>query len=155
MEDVQHALKIKARREARLKALSSSPGKDSLKTSEVSPRSSLSTGSSPAPPSFLSVGVSFPPANGFGGGESEVDFSPSVGTSAGHPVPRSTDDGATLDWSGEKSADEKLDRRWTLSIAKRKPRDMTTEKPTAENQGYIYTGSKLHSSHEEVLIFCS
>lgn len=77
-----------------------------------------------------------------------MDFSPSISASAGHPVPRSTDDGATLDWSGDKSADDKLDRRWSLSMAKRKPKDTNFEKPIAENQGYIYTGARIRSSSE-------
>jgi hypothetical protein len=103
----------------------------------------------------MSTGVTFPPSNGFNAGESEVDFRPSVSATASHPVPRSTDDGVTLDWSGDKLSDEKLDRRWSLSITKRKPKDKPTlavDKAIAENQGYAYTGSCVDSYHIQALI---
>ncbi|KAF7303255.1 hypothetical protein MKEN_01289500 [Mycena kentingensis (nom. inval.)] len=50
-----------------------------------------------------------------------------------HPVPSSSDEGTTLDWSGLGSEDDKHERRWTMSISgKRKdkekqPSDMAVE----------------------------
>ena len=42
-------------------------------------------------------------------------------------MPRSLDNGATLDWSGMEIAEElKHDRKWSLSINKRKTKDKTT-----------------------------
>jgi hypothetical protein len=52
-----------------------------------------------------------------------LDFSPSVGIDHLHPVPTSTDDGATLDWGGTLSEEDKSDRKWPLSLTKRKPKD--------------------------------
>ena len=52
-----------------------------------------------------------------------MDFSPSVGIDHLHPVPTSTDDGATLDWGGTLSEEDKSDRKWPLSLTKRKPKD--------------------------------
>jgi hypothetical protein len=156
MEDVQRAIKMKARREARLKGLSlNSSGKSSSRVSELSPRSSFSTGSSPTTPSRMSTGITFPTSDALSAGESEVDFRPSVSVTVSHPVPRSIDDGATLDWSGSKLSDEKFDRRWSLSIARRKPKERSTsafDKPFAENQGQAYTGVCVNQCYTQVLI---
>lgn len=41
-------------------------------------------------------------------------------------MPRSLDNGATLDWSGKEIAEEpKHDRKWSLSIPKRRAKDKT------------------------------
>ena len=54
------------------------------------------------------------------------DFIASLDTSIPHPIPRSLDNGATLDWSGKEAAEEpKHDRKWSLSITKRKTKDKT------------------------------
>ncbi|KAI0275041.1 hypothetical protein BC834DRAFT_27429 [Gloeopeniophorella convolvens] len=111
MEDVQRALKLKLRREARLQAARMND-------------SSISTSSRSSP-----VRYSLPPINpqvsriAKPSLESELDFSPSVGIDRLHPVPMSADDGATLDWGGTLSEDDKADRRWTLSITKRRFKD--------------------------------
>ena len=55
------------------------------------------------------------------------DFITSLDASIPHPMPRSLDNGATLDWSGKEVAEEpKLNRKWSLSITKRKARDKAT-----------------------------
>ncbi|KAI0308180.1 hypothetical protein B0F90DRAFT_130923 [Multifurca ochricompacta] len=111
LEDVQRALKLKLRREARLQAARVND-------------SSVSTSSRSSP-----VRYSLPPLNPQASRiakpslESELDFSPSVGIDHLHPVPTSMDDGATLDWGGTLSEEDKADRRWSLSITKRKPKD--------------------------------
>ncbi|KAI0003652.1 hypothetical protein BJV74DRAFT_881493 [Russula compacta] len=111
LEDVQRALKLKLRREARLQA---ARGNDS----------SVSTSSRSSP-----VRYSLPPLNPKASRiakpslESELDFSPSVGIDRLHPVPTSTDDGATLDWGGALSEEDKSDRKWSLSLTKRKHKD--------------------------------
>lgn len=76
--------------------------------------------------------------------ESEVDFSPSVGTTTHahqHPVPTSSNGGATLDWSTSTSDDEKSDRRWSLSIPKRIVKDKSTANhQVVEKQDSLYVG---------------
>jgi hypothetical protein len=58
--------------------------------------------------------------------EPEMDFSPSRDASSSkpgiHPVPFSADDGATLDWSNIPE-DEARERRWSLSVSKRKGKE--------------------------------
>ncbi|KAF8506723.1 hypothetical protein F5888DRAFT_1644778 [Russula emetica] len=110
LEEVQRALKLKLRREARLAARAND--------------SSVSTSPRSSP-----VRYSLPPLNPQASRiakpslESELDFSPSVGIDRLHPVPTSTDDGATLDWGGTFSEEDKSDRKWSLSLTKRKPKD--------------------------------
>ncbi|KAL6298699.1 hypothetical protein BKA93DRAFT_40151 [Sparassis latifolia] len=58
--------------------------------------------------------------------ESDVDFSPSVGTIPLHPVPFSHDGGATLDWAGSASEDEKPEKRWALHMNRRKTKDRSS-----------------------------
>ena len=111
LEDVQHALKLKLRREARLQAARVND-------------SSISTSSRSSP-----VRYSLPPLNPQASRiakpslESELDFSPSVGIDRLHPVPTSADDGAILDWGSTLSEEDKSDRKWPLSLTKRKPKD--------------------------------
>lgn len=76
--------------------------------------------------------------------ESEIDFSPAVGVVPPHPVPSSSDGGATLDWTGSTSEDER-DKRWSLSITKRKHRDRYptgAPKTVVEKQESLYAGKK-------------
>jgi len=55
------------------------------------------------------------------------DFVASLDASIPHPMPRSLDNGATLDWSGKEGVEEpKHDRKWSLSITKRKAKDKAT-----------------------------
>ncbi|KAF8140623.1 hypothetical protein EV363DRAFT_1393526 [Boletus edulis] len=72
---------------------------------------------------------------------SEVDFSPSTRSVPPHPVPLSSNGGATLDWTGSHSEDDKLDRRWTISRGKRKAKEkmLPSSKPIVEKQETLFT----------------
>ena len=97
---------------------------------DTSPQSFFSVSSSQSRvPASPAANVAFPPINRADTGE---DFIASLDASIPHPMPRSLDNGATLDWSGKEVAEEpKLNRKWTLSITKRKPKDkaMSTSSP--------------------------
>jgi hypothetical protein len=72
-----------------------------------------------------------------------LDFSPSVGIDRLHPVPTSTDDGATLDWGGTLSEEDKADKKWTISLPKRKPKDkpsLALSKDALERQEVTFSG---------------
>ncbi|CAL1694940.1 unnamed protein product [Somion occarium] len=139
VEDVQRALRLKARREARVRAMQNNTSlrdgssiSDGLTGSSISPHSSPLRSIYPIPPPIVPppVGLTI---------ESEVDFSPSVGTVPLHPVPASSNGGATLDWAGFSSEEEKLDKRWSISI-KRKPKDRTPlpNRTIIEKQDTLY-----------------
>lgn len=143
LEDVQRALKLKARREARLKTSQSHPPlKDTVLTSDQASSSSFSTHSSSAlrtnPPDFQQATTQ----PGFGSVESDIDFSPAVGSIPLHPVPSSSNGGATLDWTGSGSEDER-DKRWALHITKRKPKEkhsVYANRIVVEKQESLYAG---------------
>ncbi|KAF9643854.1 hypothetical protein BDM02DRAFT_3175491 [Thelephora ganbajun] len=118
LADVQRAVKMKARREARLKA----PGP--IRT-ETSPQSFFSTSSSQSrAPLSPGASIAFPSINSADAAE---DFVASLDASVPHPMPRSPDNGATLDWSGKEVAGEpRHDRKWSLSINKRKTKGKAT-----------------------------
>jgi len=89
---------------------------------DTSPQSFFSTSSSqskaPVPPA---ANVEFPAVNRAGTRE---DFVASLNAGVPYPMPRSLDNGATLDWSGGEAIEEpKHDRKWSLSINKRKTKD--------------------------------
>ncbi|KAA1468019.1 hypothetical protein DENSPDRAFT_927033 [Dentipellis sp. KUC8613] len=109
LEDVQRALTLKVRREARIQAMQGRESPYSSGSSQV--RTSLT------PASPINTRLKRRSA------ESEVDFSPSVGIDRSHPVPTLLDDGRTLDWGAPPSEDEKPDKKWSLSIPKRKSKD--------------------------------
>ncbi|KAI0756851.1 hypothetical protein C8Q80DRAFT_1130813 [Daedaleopsis nitida] len=133
LEDVQRALRAKARREARLRTQSSPLRVESLPTSDIASLSS--TGSSPRglPP------IPHYPRQPRVSGESQIDFSPSVGVASMHPVPSSSDGGATLDWSTSLPEDGR-ERRWSLSKGKRKSKDYSSfaSKSVVEKQDALY-----------------
>ncbi|KAF6766629.1 hypothetical protein DFP72DRAFT_867164 [Ephemerocybe angulata] len=148
--DVQRALKLKARREARLKReQSASPHQPSPSStqytahqtppelSQASWRTRQSTLPSP-PPSPT------PPRKASGSATSDLDFSPATGVPAvetqPHPVPASLDNGKTLDWTGSIIDDEKAEKRWPL-MGKRKDKDkMLPLNALAEQQEHLYRG---------------
>ncbi|KAL0071727.1 hypothetical protein AAF712_000649 [Marasmius tenuissimus] len=148
LQDVERAVKMKARREARMKAGKSSQSSTTTRTSPTSatfpPSSPTRKGFSSATDSPANTTPSSPPV--------EVDFSPSTNDRPAplskrlltHPVPWSPDDGATLDWSGY-ADDDKSERRWTLSISKSskgKEREHIMSLMTLEKQESLYS-SKL------------
>lgn len=115
LADVQRALKMKARREARSRATGP------IRTNP-SPQSFFSNPSSPSRTSF-SPGDNIPihSTNRADTGEDFVATSDAV---VSHPTPRSLDNGVTLDWSGKEAAEgPKHERKWSLSIHKRKTKD--------------------------------
>jgi hypothetical protein len=118
LADVHYALKMKARREARVRAI----GPIRTDTSPQSFFSDLSSPSrAPVPPGG---NVAFP---SIGRTDTGDDFVASLDASVPHPMPRSLDNGATLDWSGKEITDEpRHDRKWSLSINKRKTKDKAT-----------------------------
>ncbi|GJE85853.1 hypothetical protein PsYK624_019320 [Phanerochaete sordida] len=143
IEDVQRALSLQARREARMKAMRSvSTAKPRSFTHEdASNASSFSTHSSPTharmPPIPSATAVQGMQGDSV---ESEIDFSPSVGVMPPHPVPLSSNGGATLDWTGSNSEDER-DKRWSLSITKRRHKDrypLGASRTVVEKQESIY-----------------
>ncbi|GLB35925.1 hypothetical protein LshimejAT787_0302130 [Lyophyllum shimeji] len=105
LQDVQRALKLKARREARLSNKLTPPRSD-FPARHQTANSSTSPSTFPTSPSPRKESMS-----------SDLDFSPATGVSFLHPVPASLDNGMTLDWSG---FDEKPDSRWRLTSTKRK-----------------------------------
>ncbi|KAH9486529.1 hypothetical protein JR316_0000594 [Psilocybe cubensis] len=125
LQDVQRALKMKARREARLKReATSTPEKGS---EQLQPSSALSSTPSKKglPATFTSS--SFSPSTNrklSGSTVSEVDFSPSTAihdqAKESHPIPSSIDNGTTLDWTGSNSDDS--DKRW-MGIGRKKDRE--------------------------------
>ncbi|KAI0034173.1 hypothetical protein K488DRAFT_69356 [Vararia minispora EC-137] len=109
LEEVQHALKLQMRREARQRA----PIAEALSISSVSsgPSSSLHVSKIPTP-AFPRIARAST--------ESELDFSPAVGFHRLHPVPISFNDGHTLDWGWSEPPEEPSERKWPIPIPKRK-----------------------------------
>lgn len=144
LEDVQRALKLKARREARLRALQANVSRNEVPSkSDRTTISSVSAGSSISPIE-VSFPTSTPPTSHVPGlsNESDIDFSPSVGVTHLHPVPTSSNDGATLDWSRAGPPGYKPEhRRWTLSLSKGKAKERTPSlgKGVVEKQDILYT----------------
>lgn len=59
-------------------------------------------------------------------------------------MPTSTDDGATLDWGGTLSEEEKADKKWTLSLTKRKRKDnhsLVLSRDALERQEVTFSGT--------------
>lgn len=72
-----------------------------------------------------------------------IDFSPSTGKSTLHPVPKSSDDGATLDWSGPTTDDDKHEKKWTMSLPRRSSKEKKlplSRKALVEKQDVQYSG---------------
>lgn len=119
---------MKARREARLKQKNiEGPNFTEPKQTPVAPHPQ--TSSSKPFPSSLRLSPSFSPSSSrkFNvSPTSDVDFSPSTAipeffVQSSHPIPSSLDNGATLDWTSTAADDP--DRRWSISIGKKKERD--------------------------------
>jgi hypothetical protein len=154
LEDIQRALHLKARREARLKALQN---RQQLgEPNATSDKGSLSSFSTHASPVRMTVPEPLPIVapvvqQRTVSAESDIDFSPSVGAAPIHPVPSSSDGGATLDWTASASEDER-DKRWPL-LSVRRPKDKTSaaNRATVENQEVLYSGTL--SLVESVLLF--
>ncbi|KAG6821410.1 hypothetical protein H0H93_014207 [Arthromyces matolae] len=133
LQDVQRALKLKARREARLSHQTTPPRPDllvsrPLRTTSLAP-SHVIRPSSPVSPSGRKASIS-----------SDIDFSPSTGTAFSHPVPTSLDNGLTLDWSG---FDDKPESKWKLTTVKRKGKETQPQSAIAREQQETAYADKL------------
>lgn len=148
IEDVQRALRLRARHEARVKASQSNPtSKDSQLRSDMP---SYSTHSSPVRAS-VQIPPPIVPSENLSN-DSEIDFSPSIGTIPLHPVPSSSNGGATLDWTGLTSEDEKTEKRWILPIHKRRHKEKyppLSTRTIVEKQDTLYAGMILFSCTTE------
>ncbi|KAH9944260.1 uncharacterized protein BXZ73DRAFT_39325 [Epithele typhae] len=136
LEDVQRALKLKARREARLRTQSSP-----LRVESHPPSDDISLSSSPsvAVPVNLTSPLVRPVRLS---GDSEIDFSPSIGVVPFRAIPSSSDGGATLDWSSSPLEDAR-DRRWSLSRSKRKSKDQASFNGAFGREQEAHHASKL------------
>ncbi|KAF7339293.1 hypothetical protein MSAN_02142800 [Mycena sanguinolenta] len=138
LQEVQRALKLKARREARLKSAASSP---SSNKSEPVPSTSSPTKTSPLRATFPPISAP-PPVPSIP--EREPSTSGHSASRVGrHPVPSSLDEGTTLDWSGTGTEDERSERRWAMSITKRKDKDMKERHPS---DSIVETRESMHAA---------
>ena len=74
-----------------------------------------------------------------------LDFSPSVGIRPLHPIPLSSNDGTTLDWSGEHADEERQDKRWSIPLHRKVSREKLPPRKasateTVEKQESLYAG---------------
>ncbi|KAF4573167.1 hypothetical protein EYR36_007677 [Pleurotus pulmonarius] len=133
LHDVQKAMRLKARREARIKS-----GRPAHlpRTSPTPPDISSPPRQTPYQPPAVSS-----PQQPAVITNSEVDFGPSIAANAVpavlHPVPSSMDHGATLDWgAGADISDEereKVDKRWSLSLSKRKGKEKVDNSASSDS----------------------
>ena len=72
-----------------------------------------------------------------------IDFSPSTGKSTLHPVPKSSDDGATLDWSGPTTDDDKHEKKMPHG----KPNQVSTDFHVLGLEG-LEDSSKLNACRQ-------
>jgi hypothetical protein len=133
---------LKARREAR--SLSGqTPRKDRPVAYDVASGSSLSDASSPNRLTFLPA--IHPPTSVDSRAEADVDFSPSTTQAMSaplHPVPALSLDGKLLDWTSTPPDDEKFEKRWGISISKRKEK----ERVPLPRSGSIAVQESLYAS---------
>ena len=157
LQDVQRALKLKARREARLK-----------QKNVVGPNFIEPTGQPQTPPSNLfPFSPKLPPSPSSLPSSrklsisaiSDVDFSPSTAipeffVQPSHPIPSSLDNGITLDWTGALADD--ADKRWSISIGKKKEKDkLPPLGPMIDQQDQLYKGELKHYFFHGIIILTS
>ncbi|OAX35281.1 hypothetical protein K503DRAFT_697262 [Rhizopogon vinicolor AM-OR11-026] len=129
LQDVQRALDLQSRRRDRKSFTPSQPAVAECQT--LIQNTTTFQLSSPVPGSPLSfVQRSRIP--------SDIDFSPSVQAAPPHPVPISSNGGATLDWTGSQSEEEKQERRWSLSKRKSKERPSSSNITIFEKQDTLF-----------------
>lgn len=126
LQDVQRALQLQSRRrDRRPYHAKPSDGDTSPLTNVIDPFVAPPS-SSPTAPIEQSASDYLPvPLL-----SSDVDFSPFTKSAPRHPVPLSSNGGATLDWAGSHSEDEKL---WSIHKGKRKGK----EKEPLPNRAFI------------------
>ncbi|KAJ7631159.1 hypothetical protein FB45DRAFT_1028305 [Roridomyces roridus] len=123
LQDVQRALKLKARREARLKSANSSPSSNKSEPA-YSPSKSPAAASHPSPSPVSSASNT----SHSRGGRAEALALPL---------------GTTLDWSGIGGDDDKSERRWSMSISKRKDREKHPSNSAVETRESMYAAKIL------------
>ncbi|KAG2350828.1 hypothetical protein BDR05DRAFT_900282 [Suillus weaverae] len=129
LQDVQRALELQSRRRDRKSFTPSQPTVIEGRTvTELRQDTSFQQSPPASPPTFTHS--SRPPL--------DIDFSPSVQAVPLHPVPLSSNAGATLDWTGSQSEDERLEKRWTLGKRKGKDRASSSNKAVLEKQDTLF-----------------
>ncbi|KAG1813279.1 uncharacterized protein BJ212DRAFT_1482736 [Suillus subaureus] len=129
LQDVQRALELQSRRRDRKSFTPSQPTVVEGQTlSEPKQDTSFQQSPPASTPSFTRP--SRPPL--------DIDFSPSVQAVPLHPVPLSSNAGATLDWTGSQSEEERLERRWSLGKRKGKDRASLSNKAVLEKQDTLF-----------------
>ncbi|KAH8119878.1 hypothetical protein DFH11DRAFT_1499342 [Phellopilus nigrolimitatus] len=136
LADLRRALQYKSRVEQQLKHVKS----NSELYSSFSESNALSK--IPAPNPFLSKTPLAHSEPGTPDKAEFVDFSPSVGRVPLHPVPTSANDGATLDWSGTASDEEKRERKWTMPLSRKSSKD---KYPALARKGIVEKQESLYS----------
>ncbi|KAI6120580.1 hypothetical protein EDD16DRAFT_1784124 [Pisolithus croceorrhizus] len=128
LQDVQRALQFQSRRrDRRTHHAKPSDGDTSPLTNVIDPFVARPSSSSTAPiEQSASDHLSVPLPS------SDVDFSPFTKSVPRHPVPLSSNGGASLDWAGSQSEDEKL---WSIHKGKRKGKEKEKEPPA--NRAFI------------------
>jgi hypothetical protein len=142
LQDVQRALHLQSRRRDRKSHPPHATTDEALPSPDVGMATIPHASTSAAPPAVQSS----PQYTQVISLTSEVDFSPSTRSAPLHPVPLSSNGGATIDWTCSQSEDEKLDRRWTITRNKRKGKEKTLPSNNAviEKQEALFTGLLSH-----------
>lgn len=129
LQDVQRALELQSRRRDRKSFTPSQPTVLEDQTlAELRQDTSFQQSPPASPPTFTHP--SRPPV--------DIDFSPSVQAVPLHPVPLSSNAGATLDWTGSQSEEERLEKRWSLGKRKGKDRASFSNKAVLEKQDTLF-----------------
>ncbi|KAH7909790.1 hypothetical protein BJ138DRAFT_1154407 [Hygrophoropsis aurantiaca] len=137
IQDVQRALHFQTRRRDRRSLIPMQPSIDEVPSPEMGSGSSI-----PLVSPFTAI-TTLPSSPTYRSPDrvlSEIDFSPSTRVAPIHPVPLSSNGGATLDWTGSLSEEEKGEKRW-LSINKRKGKEkaLTSSKTVVEKQEVLFS----------------
>lgn len=136
LQDVQRALQLQSRRRDRRSNHPRPLDGDTPHSTNVDPVLRPGSSSKPSP---IVLSISDPPQ--VLPSSSDVDFSPYTRSVPPHPVPHSSNGGATLDWTGSQSEDEKLDRLWPLHRGKRKGKEKAqpSNRVIIEKQETLFT----------------
>jgi len=139
---------VKAKREAKMKLLSSSDHHAYSKEQTSPNRQPFHSRISPSPLRKVSASTG-----------SDIDFSPSTrrppAQTTQHPVPSSLDNGLTLDWGPSTVSEDKLDKRWSLSGRRKDklpPLELMQDQQEKNHQGLLAISTCYGIC--DVFIFC-
>ncbi|KIL00977.1 hypothetical protein PAXRUDRAFT_112986, partial [Paxillus rubicundulus Ve08.2h10] len=137
LQDVQRALHLQSRRRDRKSHRLHATTDEVLPSSDMG-MSTIPHGSTSAAPPAVQSSPQYAQVVNL---TSEVDFSPSTRSAPLHPVPLSSNGGATLDWTCSQSEDERSDRRWMITRNKWKGKEKTSPSNNAviEKQEALFT----------------